>query len=80
VSFLWASYKKNFWWWELTEVVRRLLLTAVLSVVMPGTSEQIVLGIVAVVFFVYRAGHAEPYPDEWDDFLLELSQYQVMAS
>lgn len=77
ISFLWSSYKKTYWNWELVEVFRRLLFTAVLSVIKPGTSLQIVIGIALVEVFVYRYGHVEPFPDEWDDFLVELSQHQV---
>jgi hypothetical protein len=37
LKFLYGNYAKQFWYWELVETVRKLLLTAVLSIIEPGT-------------------------------------------
>ena len=42
VSFLFDSYKPQFWWFELFETCRRLLLTGALGAIKPGTITQLV--------------------------------------
>jgi hypothetical protein len=37
IHFLYQSYEPQFWYWEIVETARRLLLTAVVSIVSPGT-------------------------------------------
>ena len=52
MAFLWEAYKPEFWYWELVETSRRILLTAVLSVYQTGTTEQNVMGIIMAFIFM----------------------------
>lgn len=45
-DFLFKFYKPKYWYFELIETGRRLTLTAILSVTLPGSSSQIVLAMV----------------------------------
>jgi hypothetical protein len=45
IFFLYDAYEGQYWYWEVVESSRRLLLTAVLSVCAPGSSGQMVLAI-----------------------------------
>ena len=57
----------KFWYWELVETARRLLLTAVLSVVSTGSSVQIVFGIAIALVYMKLYGYYQPYDlDEHD--------------
>ena len=51
----------KFWYWELLETARRLLLTAVLSVVSTGSSAQIVFGMVIALIYMKLYGYYKPY-------------------
>ncbi len=59
IEFLHRSYVGRLWYWEVVETVRRLMLTAVLSVVAVGSSAQAVFGIfIALVFMKVRLAYA----------------------
>jgi hypothetical protein len=76
ITFL--SLSPQYWYWELVETGRRLSLTAVLSVVAHGTSEQTVLSVIMSLFFVKLYAFYAPYSDDTDDVLAEVGQYQIL--
>ena len=77
LSFLWAAYSPEFWYWEVIETTRRLVLTAVLSVVEPGSAQQSVLSILLAQFFLKLYGFHMPYGKDSDNALAEVGQYQI---
>ena len=64
LEFLFTAYEPQFWYWEVLETVRRLLLTAVLSVCGQGTSEQYVYGIILAFVFVKLYSYYKPYEED----------------
>ena len=64
LEFLFTAYEPQFWYWEVLETVRRLLLTAVLSVCGQGTSEQYVYGIILAIVFVKLYSSYKPYEED----------------
>ena len=52
LSFLWQAYQPQYWYWEVIETTRRLMLTAVLSVAEPGTTGQNVLSILLSLMYI----------------------------
>ena len=54
-EFLIGAYKSKYWWFELFELFRKLLLTGLFCVILPGTDEQIALATLACLgaFFVF---------------------------
>lgn len=48
---LYQAYEPHYWYWEVVEIIRRLLLTAVVSVMLSGTSAQMVICVAISVFF-----------------------------
>jgi hypothetical protein len=80
LSFLWQAYKPKYWYWELIETARRILLTAVLSVCAPGSSKQNVLGLLAAYFFTKLYGYFQPYAEDSDFNLSELGQTQIVLT
>jgi len=77
VAFLWAAYQPKFWYWEVIETTRRLMLTAVLSICAPGTSSQGVLSLVLAVFYIRIYSTFQPYTRTTDNALSETGQLQV---
>lgn len=63
VGFLFESYHVECYYWEIIELLRRLLLTAVMSLVSPGSGAQVVMGLLiafaAVVLYSRRKPYAE---------------------
>ena len=60
ISFLYAHYLPMFWWFEILESVRRLMVTAVAVTVEPGTSTQLAFGlltsIASLLLYAVRRG------------------------
>lgn len=80
VSFLWISYKPEFWYWEIVETTRRLLLTAVLSVCGPGTAAQAILALLLALFYIKLYGFFRPYEAEVDSLAAEVGQFQIFLT
>ena len=49
LSFLYADYKQQFWWWESCEIARKLLLTGALVRFQKGSLMQLVVAMVIIV-------------------------------
>lgn len=77
LSFLWSAYEPGFWYWEVIETFRRIMLTAVLSAIAPGTSSQNVFSIIISVLFIKLYSTHKPYEEDSDDALAELGQVQI---
>ena len=77
LSFLWAAYSPEFWYWEVIETTRRLMLTAVLSVVEPGSAQQSVMSILLAQFYLKVYAYNVPYGKATDNTLAEIGQYQI---
>ena len=77
LAFLWAAYEPCFWYWEIIETFRRIMLTAVLSILAPGSSKQNVFGIVLTFLFTKLYGFYQPYLEDNDDLLADLGQVQI---
>ena len=79
-KFLYDSYKPEFWFFEVVETTRRLMLTAVLSVIASGSSSQVVCGILLSVGYMKIYAYYQPYSLEESSVLAELAQYQIFFS
>jgi hypothetical protein len=80
ISFLHSAYEAQFWYWEIVETARRLLLTAAVSIVATGSPAQIVFGIFVAVVYIKLYAYFLPYKNSEDDFLQELAQYQIFIT
>jgi hypothetical protein len=61
LNFLHKAYEGRCWYWEIVETCRRLLLTAVVSVIASGTSGQIVFSIFVAVTYIKLYGFFQPF-------------------
>lgn len=77
IEFLHRSYKRKYFYWEVIETLRRLLLTAVMSVTSTGSAGQVVFGIAVSVVFMKLYAYFEPFNENKDNILQEIAQYQV---
>jgi hypothetical protein len=65
-KFLWESYSKGFYYWEVIECVRRLLLTGAVVFIVPGTAAQAAIACVMAVFTMGVAQYYKPHADPLD--------------
>jgi hypothetical protein len=61
LGFLHQSYLGRRWYWEVIETGRRLLLTAVISVMGAGTGLQIVFGMFVAIVYIKLYSYFQPY-------------------
>lgn len=80
IKFLYCNYKPEFWYFEVVETGRRLLLTGVLSTIGVGTVYQIAIGMVISLTFVWVYDHFDPYLNETNYFLQDLAQYLIVLT
>lgn len=80
IAFLWVAYEPRYWYWEVIETLRRICLTAVLSILSPGTPLQTVLSILFTLCFMQLYGSYAPYDDPRDDWLSDLGHIQVFLT
>ena len=70
ISFLHREYEPHMWWWELVEMLRRLLLVGLMQIVVAsGSALQIILGTVFSVVFLLFQVQSNPYVSLHDDHL-----------
>ena len=69
MSFIYENYSQNCWFWEIVELVRKLLLTSVLVLI--GTQSRSYLGSAAVCSGLYAILYAlyKPIPDTFEYWL-----------
>ena len=78
-KFLFQHYKSRFWYFELVETARRLLLTAVLSVTLPGSNMQLAAAIFTICCFTILLKLLRPFKGSLGD-LVEMSQTQIFIT
>jgi lysylphosphatidylglycerol synthetase-like protein (DUF2156 family) len=59
--FLWEPYRKEAYWWEVAECIRRLALTGFLVFVLPGTAGQAAVACVFAFLSMMAFGIARPH-------------------
>ena len=75
VSFLTAEYDPAFFFWELVEVLKKLLLVGVMSVVLPGEVNQLIGGFVIVLCFLVALLVAKPFQRAEDNVIALASNF-----
>ena len=77
LSFLLGSWEQRVYWWEVFEVVRRLLLSGVLLLFGPGSAIQSAMSILICLFSIKAYSLYSPFREDEDDFLQEVTQWQL---
>jgi hypothetical protein len=61
VSFLFAAYRTDAWYWEVLELVRKLALTSILALIAPGSAGQVVVGLLLAFVMLLATVQLRPY-------------------
>jgi hypothetical protein len=80
LSMLWEPYKNEYWYWEVIECYRRIILTSLVSIISPGSPLQSLSAILFTLFFIRLYAYFLPYAEHSDNVLAELGQAQVFAT
>ena len=79
LSFLHEDFRREFFWWELVEVLRRFLLVGVACVISPGTLNQIFLGTAVALFHLVVQMQARPFKRPSEGFLSMASGFLLIV-
>ena len=77
LGILWEPYKNEYWYWEVIECYRRIILTSILSTINPGSSLQSIVAVMCSLFFIKLYSHYSPYASTNDNILAEIGQFQI---
>jgi hypothetical protein len=61
VGFLFCAYRVNRWYWEIVELLRKLALTSILSLIAPGSAGQVVVGLLLAFLLLLLNIELRPY-------------------
>ena len=77
LSFLYDSYEPQWYWFEVVETLRRLLLTGGLLFMNPGTGGQIAASMVMCLGAMRIYAGYKPFIEDSNDVLAETAQWQL---
>ena len=73
LGFLYSSYKKKYYYWEIVEIVRKLLLTSCIIFVGDGTSSQVLVGLLVSIVSLSLHLSLQPFAENTDDHIQTMS-------
>ena len=77
---LYLQYEPKYWYWEVTVILKKMLLTGAMTIIAPGSSAQLVIALLIVLvnmLFLVKLG---PYVDSADDSLAFLTNVQMILT
>jgi len=77
---LFYAYEPLFWYWEIVELFRKLMVTSIAAFFLEGTATQIVLTLLISMFFLGVMSSYRPYLEDDDDFLASLSHWGLILT
>jgi hypothetical protein len=80
LNMLWEPYKNEYWYWEVIECYRRIILTSLVSIISPGSPLQSLSAILFTLIFIRLYAYFLPYAEPSDNILAELGQAQVFVT
>ena len=80
IQFLYTPYSPAFWYWELVETARRLILTALLHISFKGSVGQVIIGLTLNASFIALYTYCKCYVERRDKRLSVLGQLLVFVT
>lgn len=80
LGFIYYAYKEDLWWYELTELARKLLLNGFMVLVPQGVVSRVTLGMLVCLVFLLILNHVRPYKALSDDILQNLCHIQLFLT
>jgi hypothetical protein len=79
ILLLFEAYEPKYWYWEVIETMRRLMLTGVLVLIAQGSAVQIIVGICLSLFFLVLYDTYSPFADPIVGRVEAVSQRQILC-
>jgi len=79
-GFIYIRYEPEFWFWELEEMCRKIVMVCAVPLISPGTPSQVVCAMLLTIIFFTAHMKCTPYLDDEDDVLAGLSQFSLLLT
>jgi hypothetical protein len=79
ILLLFEAYEPKYWYWEVIETIKRLMLTGVLVLIAQGSAVQIIVGISLSLFFIALYDTYPPFADPTVGRVEAVSQRQILC-
>ena len=76
-QFLFKEYEPRFWWFEVFECARRLMLTGGTVFFLEGSATQVAAGIIVALISIHVYADTHPFIDKKDDRLAMAAQWSI---
>ena len=73
-------YEREYYYWEVVELFRKLLLTAGLVVVENGSPVQLLLGLFIAAVYIVAFTQYQPFEEDLDDMLQIICSFQIIVT
>ena len=77
---LYQQYEPKYWWYELVEILKKMLMTGALCVVTPGSPLQLVTAIIIMTVSMVMVLKMAPYSNSTDDWMSFLSNCALVVT
>jgi len=77
---LYLQYEPKYWYWEVTVIFKKMLLTGAMTIIAAGSSAQLVIALLIVLFNLLLLLKLGPFVDETDDWLAFLTSMQMLLT
>merc|ERR1711865_774081 len=76
-GWVYKAYESKFWYWEMLEFLRKFMLSSAIIFCAPGTSTQIIVGLVISLIFLFVLTTFKPYEHDSDDTVQSLCFFSL---
>jgi hypothetical protein len=77
---LYLQYEPTYWYWEVTVMLKKMLLTGAMTIIAPGSSVQLVIALLVVSVNMLLVLKLMPFVDFVDDWLAFLTSVQMVLT
>eukprot|EP00624_Nannochloropsis_granulata_P007363 evm.model.NODE_7317_length_6650_cov_13.684361.2 len=78
LSFLYKAYRRQYWWFEIYELVRKLFLTGLIIFIAAGTATQVAIACLVCAVTMCLHLKLAPYEERGDDILQAFSLAEIL--
>merc|ERR1711865_855159 len=77
---LFLQYEPKYYWWEVTVIFKKMMLTGAMTIIQPGSSAQLVIALLIVLLNMLFVLKLAPFADDADDYLSFLTSFQMLLT
>jgi len=80
MGFIYSAYKPSLWWFEMVELLRKMVMNGLISIILPDSPTQIIIGIGVSFLFLVHLMMVNPYKCHSDTRLAFWCQLQIVTT